>query len=64
EKQVEKMKKMECGNIASEVSKLHAYAWKTAKNPCICVTYITKAMFRIQEPTHRRGYQSATHAYA
>ncbi|MED6117213.1 hypothetical protein PIB30_107909, partial [Stylosanthes scabra] len=31
EKQVEKMKKMECGNLASEVTKLHAYAWKTAR---------------------------------
>ncbi|MED6214956.1 hypothetical protein PIB30_108446 [Stylosanthes scabra] len=25
------MKKMECGNLASEVRKLHAYAWKTAR---------------------------------
>ncbi|MED6190541.1 hypothetical protein PIB30_106887, partial [Stylosanthes scabra] len=41
----------------------HAYAW-TRVTPRICVTYITKAMFRIQEPTHMHGYQSATHAHA
>ncbi|MED6178650.1 hypothetical protein PIB30_109594, partial [Stylosanthes scabra] len=61
EKQVEKMKMMECGNSASEVSKLHAYAWKTAKNPRICVAYNTKAISRIQGSTHMRGHQLGTH---
>ncbi|MED6141861.1 hypothetical protein PIB30_107631, partial [Stylosanthes scabra] len=61
EKQVEKRKKMECGNLARSQQASRICVEDSKEPPRIWVAYNTKAISRIQGSTHMRGHQLGTH---